>query len=186
MRDQIEREVERRQRGDGTAGKAARQPDAPRRRRVQIERQNVAAQPPCLVGGERKDEPRSLDFGPRIANRLARFVHDRLSELLRLRRDTVLDGAQNREPLRRRQPPRARERRVGGVDRHFGVCQVGECDFPNYSSVVGTVDRACRSARHPFPRQILSKLSLHRCLSKIFYPQAGGRPKQIAPKFAFL
>ncbi len=137
MRDEIEREIKRRDGQDGPEREAAHDSGAACGGSLPIERQPFAADARGLFGRDGKGENRAIDFGARGADGLACFQRDQARKFFAALADAFGNGAQDGLLFIPRHLARDLKCALGGADGCFGVGGTGAIRYADYGAVVG-------------------------------------------------
>src|SRR5579875_851716 len=116
---QVERKIERRDRGDRTDRKTLHHPDCAGTGGIEIERLVMPAEALGLLRGQRENSNRARDLGAGIADRLAGAVENRVLEITPAFGDSLRDRGQNFRALGARKPPRFGKGARGSIDRRI-------------------------------------------------------------------
>ena len=149
VRDEVEREVERRDAGDRPERHAAHVRDAALGAGQPVERHDLAVDALRLLGGDAEGERGAIDLEPRGLDRLARLERDRAREVLLAR--ASIPSAMPQSISARRQPgslPRHLERAHGARDRRLDLGRARRGGRPRRARRrTGCAPRRCSRSR---------------------------------------
>jgi PPK2 family polyphosphate:nucleotide phosphotransferase len=151
---EVEREVERADRGNRAGRVSPRDPDASLAAGHQVERDDLPAQPLRLLGTQPEGERRAIHLDERVPDRLAGLERDQPAQLLAARADAAADVAERGRALVGGQPAGHLERddrRPDGLLVLLGRRLVGEAGGLAGTGRVG--DRHEVRRVHPAPGQ---------------------------------
>src|SRR5271170_5714745 len=156
MRDEIEREIKRRDRQDGPEREAAHDSGAARGGSLPIERQPFAADARGLFGRYGESENRAVHFGARGADGLARFQRDQARKFFAAFADAFGNGAQDGLLFIPWHLPCDLKCALCGADGCFGVGGAGAIRCADYCVVVGSQYFKALAFGEPFSVEIES------------------------------
>ncbi len=145
---QVQREVERRHRGDHAERLAHGHGPVSFAGRRSVHGDDFSAQPMRLFGGKQQREGGALDFKTRLLDGLARLGTDRHRHLVAVVEQSLVSLAQNGRAFVCRHLPHDRSGRRRGRDGRVHLLARGLINRANFGSVVWQPHRTPLGARH--------------------------------------